>query len=107
MPRAVILEETQALVETQPMTVEDESYGSFTFNLRPPARPARILSDTSLPPSNLAMELDSPMSSVPTSPISSFQALGSSSQPTCIPGPPPHDSEMLGRLFFARSLIPT
>ncbi|RXW20515.1 hypothetical protein EST38_g5322 [Candolleomyces aberdarensis] len=62
------LAETQPLLETQPLSLEGQTHASFTFNLD--KQPQKALSAAaSLPPSNLAMELESPMSSVPPSPI--------------------------------------
>ena len=82
------------------MTMESESHSAFTFNLRPPARhavPPRVVSDTTLPPSNLAMELDSPMSSIPPSPGPSSTVEGVESPIDRDPTHVPHDAEMLGK----------
>lgn len=70
------LAETQVLIETQPLSLEGQTHGSFTFNLidqQQAASPRKTLpAVASLPPSNLAMELESPMSSAPPSPIAEY-----------------------------------
>ncbi|KAJ2929981.1 hypothetical protein H1R20_g7105, partial [Candolleomyces eurysporus] len=56
------LAETQPLLETQPLSLEGQTHASFTFNLD--KQPQKALpAAASLPPSNLAMELESPIQS--------------------------------------------
>lgn len=70
IPKGNGFEETQVLMDTQPMPNERSAHEEFTFDVSQQLLlKGKTFGGTSLPPSNLAMQLESPMTSAPPSPI--------------------------------------